>query len=142
MDPIEFLDLAEELVERRTPCACRTAIGRAYYGALNVAGKLLREAGFSIPENQNSHQLTWQHFINSGIEELELAGSDLSTLQGRRNEADYKMQNTVPERYQNAKFQVTEAREHMETIRRHFDLPIRAATVAGIAEYRKKRGLG
>jgi hypothetical protein len=142
MDPIEFLELAEELVERCTACACRVAIGRAYYGALNVASDLLRDAGFAIPENQNCHQLTWQHFINSGIEELQMAGSDLSALQGRRNEADYKMRNTLPERYENAKFQVTEARERIETVRRHFNLPVRAATLAGIAEYRRKRGLG
>ena len=63
MEPIEFLELAEELVERKTPCGCRTSIGRAYYGAFNVAGKLLRDAGLTVPEGPAAHQKNWFDFI-------------------------------------------------------------------------------
>jgi hypothetical protein len=49
MAPAEFLNLSEELVERKTPCDGRAAIGRAYYGAHNMTIRAMRSAGLTIP---------------------------------------------------------------------------------------------
>jgi hypothetical protein len=140
MDPIEFLELAEELVERKTPCGCRAAIGRAYYGVLNAAGKLIRDAGLSVPEGPAAHQKTWFDFINSGIQELQEAGSELSELHGQRIEADYRMTRPAPDTYKHAKYCVTVAREHIETLKRHFEPSTRARTIAAITDYRRRAG--
>ena len=137
MDPIEFLELAEELVERKTPGACRTAIGRAYYGALNVACDRLRASGLKVSGGSGIHQETWQDFFNCGIADLQVAGSQLSDMQGMRNKADYKMNAPDAQDYTTAKKWVEDAREHIETIIRHFEPASLAPTIIAIKKYRK-----
>ena len=60
-------------------------------------------------------QLAW---INSGIQELQEAGSELSQLHGQRIEADYRMSRPAPDRYKHAKYCIIAARDHIETIER------------------------
>jgi len=140
MDPNEFLRLGEELVERRTPLGCRAAIGRAYYGAFNMTASLMRNAGIKVAGGPKAHQQMWQDLLNCGIQELRIPGSQLGDLHGMRRRADYEMDNPDPEDYSTAKFWVTEAREHIETIKQMFAGPNRAAVVAAIVAYRKRIG--
>jgi uncharacterized protein (UPF0332 family) len=140
MDPEKFLMLAEELVERRTPCDSRTAIGRAYYGVFNATAQLMESNGVPPPGGSTAHQKLWQDLLNSGVEALSVPGSQLSDLHGMRRKADYDMDDEDPEDYETAKFWVKEARQHIETIKLVFTGSSRAAAAGGIMEYRKKVG--
>jgi hypothetical protein len=57
MDPREFLGLAKDLLDA-TPnaVACRTAIGRSYYAALNVALSMLSELNIRLDRDEDSHK--------------------------------------------------------------------------------------
>jgi len=135
-----FLQLGEELVERRTPCDCRAAIGRAYYGVFNTVSAMMRQNGLHVDEGSAAHQKIWYDLLNCGIDELRLPGSQLGDLHGMRVKADYKMHNELPEHYQTAKFWVEEARTHLETIKVAFQGLRGSQTVAAIKQYRKSVG--
>jgi predicted HD phosphohydrolase len=66
MDPRDFLKLAEQLVVAHQAGAAqfRTAIGRAYYSAFNVASQVLDQLGFSPAENAHgSDRRSFQPFV-------------------------------------------------------------------------------
>jgi len=141
MDPEEFLKLGEELVERRNPRCCRTAIGRAYYGVFNGTAGILRAAGLPVSEGASEHGKIWHDLLNSGVAILTTAGSQLGELHGMRIKADYKMENPTTEGYLTAKLWVSEARTHFDRIKQVFDDPMqRAAAVQAIRTYRAKIG--
>lgn len=138
MDPEKFLILGEELVKRATPCDCRTAIGRAYYGVLQVTAAYIGGAGFSLPKQTEIHQKLWWDLLNCGLPELAPAGSELSALHGMRIKADYRMKDTDSEDHETAKYWVRLARDHFETIKDAFGVLKRQQTIDAIRAYRKK----
>lgn len=140
MDPADFLKLAEELVERNTPCDCRSAIGRAYYGVYNTAIRYMQSAGLTIPKGTESHKKIWEDFINCGFPELARAGSQLGDLHGMRRLADYEMDDPDPEDYKTARFCVNEAKRHIETVKRLLTGPDRSGIVSAIQGYRRLVG--
>jgi hypothetical protein len=140
MDPEEFLKLGEELVERKTACGCRAAIGRAYYGVLMGTIELMKSAGISPPKQNEIHQKTWQDLLNCGVPELAGPGSELASLHGQRIQADYQMDNVRPEQYQNALYWVRLAREHYDIIKATFVGSKRQTLIEGIRVYRQKVG--
>jgi len=141
MDPEEFLKLGEELVERRSPSCCRSAISRSYYGVFNGTAAIMRTAGLPVSEGSSEHGKIWQDLLNSGIGILATAGSQLGELHGMRIKADYRMANQITEGHQTAKLWVTEARAHFDAIKQVFDDPAqRAAAIQAIRAYRAKIG--
>ena len=57
MNPKEFQHLAFRLAEHgEFPSEFRTAISRSYYAVFNLGVILLKELGFTIPNNQYAHE--------------------------------------------------------------------------------------
>jgi hypothetical protein len=140
MEPELFLSLGEELVERKGACDCRSAIGRAYYGVFNKTAQLMESNGIPPPVGSAAHQKIWQDLLNCGVAALRLPGSQMGDLHGMRRKADYEMTDTDTEDYKTAKFWVTQARQHVETIKQIFAGPLGAKVADGIKTYRKKVG--
>ena len=95
MDPRDFRTLAVVLVKPGAPANNRTAIGRAYYAAFNVALNHLRAEGFQIKQNNSAHEEVTRHLAWSNDADVQRAGSQIQDLRGKRNKADYKL--TDPE---------------------------------------------
>ncbi|MBU0995366.1 MAG: hypothetical protein KJ737_22955 [Proteobacteria bacterium] len=93
MDPRDFYTLAEELVNKKplTQADLRSAVGRAYYAAFNVAAEHLRKMGFTPSKGPNGHGDVQRKFSNCGNDDVALAAKNLSDLHGQRINADYKL---------------------------------------------------
>src|SRR6187431_837811 len=91
MDPRDFQKLAAHLVSDTDAAHNRTAIGRAYYAAFNVAAHLLRDAGFSILKNHTAHIQVTRHLNASENADVRRSADQLENLRARRNKADYDM---------------------------------------------------
>ena len=92
MDGREFLDVATLLVQRSEEGALRSSVSRSYYAAYNYARQTLRKLGFRrIADQRRNHGLVSRYFQNSGVSEIEKAGSELLDLEGDRVTADYKL---------------------------------------------------
>src|SRR6185503_2773546 len=91
MDPRDFRTLAVVLVKPGAPANNRTAIGRAYYAAFNVALNHLRAEGFQIKQNNSAHEEVTRHLAWSNDADVQRAGSQIQDLRGKRNKADYKL---------------------------------------------------
>ena len=74
MDAHEFLDLATSLATEDSEAAWRTAVSRAYYAAFHLAGQLLTDCGFKVPDADYAHSYLWLRLCNAGI--LILPGLD------------------------------------------------------------------
>jgi len=94
-DPQEFIKLAERIL-RNSPGAseARTAIGRAYYGAFHAAKRPL-EQSFRFSKQENVHQQIRMLFINCSSVDAREIGRNLDDLRDRRNNADYRLDDTV-----------------------------------------------
>lgn len=84
----DFYALAEDLRERETEAARRTAISRVYYAIYWKARNLLEDDGFIFRQNDSSHRQIWQEFKNRGrtFQAISVSGSKLHLY---RVEADY-----------------------------------------------------
>jgi hypothetical protein len=94
MDPAEFHQLGLKLISGRpTPDAasCRTAIGRAYFAALNRADEALARWGASCGKGPQKHGLAVRFLLATLDPDLKLASADLDRLRSLRNRADYDM---------------------------------------------------
>lgn len=56
-----------------------------------MARRLLRQAGFAVPQADQAHASLWLRLANSGHPDVQQAGRDLHYLRGRRNWADYDL---------------------------------------------------
>lgn len=84
----DFRKLAEELRQRETEAAKRTAISRLYYAIYWRARNLLEDEGFIYRQSDQSHQQVWQEFKRRGMTHRAIAFSGLE-LRDKRVEADY-----------------------------------------------------
>jgi uncharacterized protein (UPF0332 family) len=113
MDAREFLRLAETLARGTSEVEWRSAVSRAYYAAFHLARDLLFHCSFTVPRADRAHAYLWLRLAHAGDPDVENAGSDLNTLRGSRNRADYDLGRPFPQ--STAASQVHLARE---TIRR------------------------
>jgi uncharacterized protein (UPF0332 family) len=89
----QYLSLANELAERSDEAALRSAISRAYYGALCLARNFLITKGEldknAISREKDSHTIIWQAFKNGGKTRAGVYQNGLR-LKFKRKEADYE----------------------------------------------------
>lgn len=95
MDPRDFLTLAQQLASASTEAAWRSAASRAYYAAFHVAGKLMRDLGFTVPHADRAHGHVWLRLSNSGNSRIEHAATSLNNSRRDRNRADYDLHLSV-----------------------------------------------
>ena len=92
--PAEFIDIAAKLAAKlaarpqATEAELRTAIGRAYYGAIHLAKQFLDS--LSLPLKVSIHELH-RYLSNSGNARARLAGDGIAHLQTQRIRADYHL---------------------------------------------------
>ena len=94
MEPKAFLDLAERLL-KNTNCeaSLRTCIGRSYYAFYNLVIQFLRpNFPNDFPRAAESHKKAFEYLSDCGIEDVELAASNLNDLRTERNQADYDLE--------------------------------------------------
>ncbi|HEX2864324.1 MAG TPA: hypothetical protein VHN99_07125 [Deinococcales bacterium] len=84
------------LPEQAREAAYRTACSRAYYGAFNVALRIVKKT-WSVPEDGNTHRFVIDRFIHYSsrtapsdkIAAYRRVGLELDRLRQYRNNADY-----------------------------------------------------
>ena len=140
MDPVEFLELADELLKKGTPACNRTAISRAYYGVLHGTLDQMERRGLPRPRQNELHQKTWDDLLNSSNPALAGAGSELGALKGVRNKADYQLADRIIESTKSAEYYVKLARDNFEIVKQVFTGPNAAGVVTAIQNYRKLVG--
>jgi uncharacterized protein (UPF0332 family) len=142
MDGNDFIALAGKLAAMPSAdeATYRTAVSRAYYGALHIGRSLLVELGFEPVGNANVHAFV-RHYLNaSGHPEACLAATELSDLQTARNRADYRLDDPYVGSRGNAIVYVERAHGVVSDLERcravgSFDLMRQA-----IAEYERRIG--
>ena len=113
IDANDLQALAESWINGVTE-AGRSAVSRAYYAAFHQARQLLRDVGFRVPRGDQAHAYLWLRLSNSGDPQVQLAGSDLSTLRRERNRADYEVEQTLT--HSHALLQVQSARRILQIL--------------------------
>jgi uncharacterized protein (UPF0332 family) len=108
MDEREFLALAKFLVVQTGQAAWRSGISRAYYAAFHVARRLLEDIGFVVPRAERAHSYLWLRLTNCGDATVQRAASNLNSLRGQRNRADYDLQQPLKQTTAQAQVQVAE----------------------------------
>jgi len=118
MDPRAFHQLASHLVRGSSAAEMRTTISRAYYATYHLGAELLREMGFHISTGPQGHGDVRHRLGNSGVPEVMRIGSQLGDLQGRRIQADYRLDNPEVENPKTARALVEQAARMMQTLER------------------------
>lgn len=100
MDPIEFLVAANQLITLSGEGALRSAVSRAYYGALHACNTQI-PAQFSPTEadlrSEGSHNAIidamekWGRSLASGRSEAQIAARKIVKLKRSRVKADYRI---------------------------------------------------
>src|SRR5262249_2766247 len=96
------------------PASCRTAIGRAYFAALNCADGALEGLGASCGKGPQKHGLAGRFLHATDDPDLKTASAALDELKTLRNRADYDMSDTSVEK-------VSQARMALELAKDLFD---------------------
>src|SRR6266404_6911978 len=102
MDPRDFLTLAHALVKGGSAVECRSATSRAYYAAHLLAIVVIHRLGFEVPRNGKAHGLVSDVLLKCTTAKLRNAGMDLANLHVRRNAADYRLDDPIPEQPKDA----------------------------------------
>ncbi len=102
MDARGFLSVARTLASTRAAdpaaaAAYRTAIGRSYYAAYNVAVAFLEGIGLEVIDKPNGHSWVKNSFIYVPGPAAKTIGLTLELLHKERKYADYEMKNPRPE---------------------------------------------
>jgi uncharacterized protein (UPF0332 family) len=95
MTGLDFVHLAKQLAAGSTEAEWRSAVSRAYYGAFHVARQLMTELGFAVARADRAHSYLSRRLLAASIPQVKQAGSDLNTLRGNRNEADYDLHRAI-----------------------------------------------
>lgn len=95
MDPVAFLEVANQLQSSLSEAERRTAIGRSYYALYNVLRSTLENHAVQFARNRNSHALLKDYLVNCGHQVAQQLGLTLDTLRLLRNQADYEMHTTI-----------------------------------------------
>ncbi len=98
MNPDEFLDLAGEWATGPRQGEWRSAASRAYYAVFHHARRVLRGAGFRVPEADRAHAYLWRRLENSGHPDIRKTGELMGDLRRIRNRADYDFDRPFAER--------------------------------------------
>src|SRR5881409_1006708 len=114
ISPQEYLMLAHRLTAGATEAEWRSAISRSYYAAFHVARNLLNDLGFTVPRADPAHQYLWLRLLNSGNPQVQVAASDLNSLRGERNLADYDLHRNVTQNV--ARMRVATAQKIIQTL--------------------------
>ncbi len=85
----DYLAVAATLARGKTEAEWRSATSRAYYAAFHAGRQFLLSLQFRVPKADRAHAYVWMRLSNAGDAGVCHAGSDLSSLRGYRNEADY-----------------------------------------------------
>jgi uncharacterized protein (UPF0332 family) len=91
MNPRDFLDVADALIEGASEAEWRSAVSRAYYAAFHIARQLLRQCGFRVPDGEQAHAYLWLRLSNCGHPDIQNTGRELRELRTVRNWADYDL---------------------------------------------------
>jgi uncharacterized protein (UPF0332 family) len=95
MDPTDFISLAVKLSNSRQEAELRTAVSRAYYGALHAARELLEQCGVGFPPKElfgaDVHRKVRFCLANANDADAALFANKLSDLRSQRNNADYDL---------------------------------------------------
>jgi hypothetical protein len=142
MDPAEFYRLGLRLISGSPPpdaASCRTAIGRAYFAALNRADDTLARWGGSCGKGSQKHGLAVRFLHATGDPDLILASADLDRLRSLRNQADYDMNDTLIEKSSFARTALDLAKKVMDSLEDVDNDPARRTSAEShIKSYRHK----
>ena len=99
MNPRDFGGLASRLAggENPTTAELRTAVGRAYYSAFNVAVALLKKLKVQLPTGWEGHRLLAVAIRHCEDEHLTTVSHEFDELRAARWAADYDMQGVAVE---------------------------------------------
>lgn len=121
------------------PATCRTAIGRAYYAALNRADQALDRWGSSCGRGPQKHGLAVRFLDATNDPDLISASGDLNDLKTMRNLADYDMNAFKVETVSQARRALDLAKGIMDWIEAVDNDPARRTTAEGhIKLYKRK----
>lgn len=140
MDPRDFHQLASHLVRSSSAAEIRTAISRAYYAVYHVSAEILRAMGFQISTGPQGHGDVRNRLSNSGAPEVMRIGSQLGDLQGRRIQADYRLDNLEVENPKTAHALVEQAARMIQTLERCSKGLQRPQIIAAIEAWEQKIG--
>jgi uncharacterized protein (UPF0332 family) len=91
MDPLEFLQVADQLRQAPGDGARRTSVSRAYYALFNLAKVRLESAGMPTLPRLDAHQRFVERLTRCGDPTADDIGQLMHALRDDRNEADYDM---------------------------------------------------
>jgi hypothetical protein len=142
MDPAEFYQFGLKIVlgsPSPGPASCRTAIGRAYYAALNRADAALAGWGASCGKGPQKHGLAVRFLHATDDPDLKTASTALNELKALRNRADYEMNHASVEKVSQAKTALELAKDVMDYLQTvGNDSPRRMAAEDHIKLYKQK----
>jgi uncharacterized protein (UPF0332 family) len=116
MDARGFCVLAGLLAAQGKPASCRSAVSRAYYSLFHVIHQFMMLKGVPLPRKQTDcHEVVYRLLFNAGDEDLKVIASELNDLRGRRNEADYDLNQSEIEDRKTAMALVDAARSATES---------------------------
>lgn len=98
MDPLEFLELADEWAVGTREGEWRSSASRAYYAAFHIARDTLSQAGFQVPQGAQCHAYLYFRLNNCGEAAVQAASRKLSDLRELRNRADYDLKKPFAEK--------------------------------------------
>lgn len=111
---LDYLKLAESMVNGAGEAEWRSAVSRAYYGAFHAARTLMRDLGFVVPRADRAHAYLCLRLANCGVALIGDAGNRLNSLRGDRNFADYDIDRTLSQA--NARIQVQVTRQIIQAL--------------------------
>lgn len=131
----DFLRVAERLASGAEEAEWRSAVSRGYKACFHEARDWLSAGGFSVPRGEQAHAYLWRRLSNSGNDSLRSAGSDLQSLRGTRNVADYDLTCAVSQKQ--ALLQVGVAKTIMQRIDATTTEPLRSEVIGAIQRYER-----
>jgi hypothetical protein len=142
MDPTAFFHFALRIIASGPapdPATCRTAIGRAYYAALNRADEALARWGASCGKGPQKHGLAVRFLHAMNDPDLMLASAHLNDLKTSRNRADYDMSGASVEKASQARKALDLAKKLMDSLEAVDNNPARRASAENqIRSYQQK----
>jgi uncharacterized protein (UPF0332 family) len=119
MNGDDFFAAAESLSKGTTPAEMRSSISRAYYGAFHTARDLCCSVGIALPKTADCHVKVSQILGNSGDQDVVKSASKLSSLRDVRNDADYDLTDSRPEKKNYVILQLKAADDIITNFKKH-----------------------
>ena len=138
MNPLDFLDVAENLKCSEKEADIRTAIGRAYYAIFNYVRFYLAKNGLAFP-NYEVHKHIALSIKWSGVPEAKEVGKTIGDLCDDRHDVDYEMEPDdwkTPDLIDNCKLIVLKAQDTIQKFKKCEG----ATLVAGARNYMVSNG--